>query len=337
MKTNSKTQSLINRVAAAALAFVVAIGVYLNVPPPRHAHAFEAQSTWGGAGGGTANAQNINLANVQSLSDLIGVPIRYVPAINNTGPATLMVNGVNATTVVRPSSIGLVGLSGGELQFNVTMTLMYNGTNFEIQGPLDMRAIGSTVEVRGSTAPRGTLIEDGSCVSTTTYAALFSVIGNTYGSCGGGLFKLPFSNGEAFVAMDTQGTATANRITSAGSGCNATTAGDCGSQSTTLVTSNLPAYTPAGGVGITDPGHAHDIAYNSGSGNGTSNYPSAPTSTQSNSVSNNIWAGGGSAGLPAITNTTGITAGFSGSPQGGTSTPFSKLLPISIGIRAIKF
>ncbi len=185
------------------------------------------QSTWAGTGAGTANAQTIQLYNVQSMSDLVGVPFRYIPAIDNTGPSTIAVTGKQATPVLRPSNIGLVALSGGELQAGVAMVLMYDGTVFEILGPLDMTPIGKTVEFRGPTAPRGTLIEDGSCVSQTTYAALFSVIGTTYNSaapvgCTGSTFALPFSNGRAFVALDTQGANTANVITLGGSGCTAT-------------------------------------------------------------------------------------------------------------------
>lgn len=103
-----------------------------------------------------------------------------------------------------------------------------------------------------------------------------------------------------------------------------------GASTKTLVTLNLPPYTPAGSVGITDPGHAHQIQYQQSPGNGTSNYPATTTSQFSNSVANAIWGGGGPSGLPAITNTTGITAGFSGSAQGGTSTPFSIVQPTSI-------
>lgn len=45
----------------------------------------------------------------------------------------------------------------------------------------------------GSTAPTGWLICDGSAVSRTTYANLFSVIGTTYGSGDGETtFNIPF-------------------------------------------------------------------------------------------------------------------------------------------------
>jgi microcystin-dependent protein len=204
--------------------------------------AFEAQSTWGGAGGGSANAQTIAIRNVQSLSNVLGVPLRYVPATDNTGPATIAIGGLSPIAVRRPTSIGLQPLSGGELQAGVTMTVMYNGSTIEIVGPIDMTPIGRTVEFRGSATPRGVMIEDGSCVSRTLYAALFSVVSTSYGICDGATtFGLPISNGRAFVALDNQGAATANVITSAGSGCDATVIGLCGSQSRSISTTYLPA------------------------------------------------------------------------------------------------
>ena len=51
--------------------------------------------------------------------------------------------------------------------------------------------VGTVLPFLGSTAPVGYLKADGSCVRQTTYAKLYSVIGNTNGICGAGLFKLP--------------------------------------------------------------------------------------------------------------------------------------------------
>jgi hypothetical protein len=212
------------------------------------ASAFEAQSTWGGVGGGSANAQTFPLHNVQSLANVIGVPLRYVPAADNTGPATIGIAALTPVAVRRPTNIGLQPLSGGELQAGVTMTVMYNGSTIEIIGPIDMTPIGRTVEFRGSATPRGALIEDGSCVSRTVYAALFAVLSTTYGICDGATtFGVPDSRGAMFAALDTQGgNGAANRITNAGSGCDATAIGLCGSQNRSIST----AYLPASGLSI---------------------------------------------------------------------------------------
>lgn len=276
--------------------------------------AFEAQSTWGGAGGGTANAQTISIANVQSLNDVLGVPLRYVPPLDNTGPATISINNLTATAARRPSNIGLVALSGGELQAGVTMTVMYNGSTIEILGPVDMTPIGRTVEYRGSATLRGTLIEDGSCVSRATFAPLFSVIGTNYGACDGTTtFGLPNSKGRSLVALDNQGAGgAANVVTSAGSGCDATAIGNCGSQSATLTALQLPSIS----VSTTSADHflrSGGVVITVGAG-----------------------AGGSVDGVQPGTGTLPfVTATGTSSNTGGQAHPI--LNPISLVRRAIKF
>lgn len=312
--------SILNRIALFAVAAVVGTGVYFNAPPPRQAHAFEAQSTWGGTGGGSASAQTVTIDNVQSLSDLVGVPFRYIPLVDSAGATTLVVRGLTAKPVLRPSSIGLVALSQGELQAGVTMTLEYNGSNYEILGPVDMRPIGSTCEFRGSGAPRGCLIEDGSCVSSTTYAALASVIGTTYGTCAAGQVKLPLSNGTGFVAFDGQGAnGNAGRITTA-SCASPNSPTFCGGQSTSLTTTNqLPNFTPSGSIAsvLTSNIQGASLVQTTGGTNTPSGGP--------NQAINGF-----------ITVAQSVTSTFTGNNI-GASAAVPVLNPILPGIRAIKF
>lgn len=59
---------------------------------------------------------------------------------------------------------------------------------------------GSSISGYWSSAPSGYLLEDGSAVSRTTYAALFAAIGTTYGAGNGSTtFNLPDSRGRAGV------------------------------------------------------------------------------------------------------------------------------------------
>lgn len=63
--------------------------------------------------------------------------------------------------------------------------------------------VGSISMYAGSTAPNGWLICDGSAVSRTDYADLFSVIGTTYGSGDGSTtFNLPNLKGRVAVGLD---------------------------------------------------------------------------------------------------------------------------------------
>jgi hypothetical protein len=95
-----------------------------------------------------------------------------------------------------------------------------------------------------------------------------------------------------------------------------------GSQSSTLITGNLPAYTPSGtvsgSVSITDPGHNHTI-----------NNAASIVAVQPQFGGADVSTGGG---VNTSTSTTGITASLSGATltgaaQGGTSAAFSRIQP----------
>lgn len=303
--------------ALAAVAALAAI-LYVFAPPPQGARAFEAQSTWGGTATGSANAITIAISNVQSLNNILGVPIRFNPAFDNTGAVTAIVGNLAATAVKRPSSRGLVDFSGAEFKAGETTSITYNGSVYVLSSNVDMTPIGRTVDFRGAATPRGTLIEDGSCVSQSTYAALFAEIGHDYafvGSCTPGQFRLPYSNGRAFVALDNQGASVASKITMAGSNCNGTIIGNCGFESSTLLYTQLPANIPN-------------------------------TATSVSSVSGGIFGGithglsgtiGGSQDNPVnygqvlVDTVTTVVI----NPNGGQ--PHSTLNPITLGRRAIKY
>ena len=123
---------------------------------------------------------------------------------------------------------------------------------------------------------------------------------------------LPDARGRALHALDDMGNSAAGRLTATYWGGNGIILGQSGgSESRTLLTANLPPYTPAGSVGITDPGHTHDMvmdtvnAFAGSTGPGVREQGSSPTNSA----------------------TTGITANFTGTAQGGTSTPFAIVPP----------
>lgn len=116
---------------------------------------------------------------------------------------------------------------------------------------------GAIQAFAGTTAPSGWLLCDGSAVSRTTYAALFSAVNTTWGAGDGSTtFNLPDFRGRVIVG--------------AGGGFNLAANG--GEASHTLSTSELPSLsgsvsgtTGAGSPhthGVSDPGHSH--TYESG-------------------------------------------------------------------------
>jgi microcystin-dependent protein len=305
--------------------------VYLFVPQPHHARAqFADQGTWAGTAAGAANAVILNLANVSSLNDIVGVPIRFNAAANNTGPVTIVIqNALGSTTATalnRPSSIGLAALSLNELWAGETTSVTYNGSVFVLSSNVDMTRIGDTVQYRGGAVPRGTLIEDGSCISQTTYAPLFSVIGTTYGSCSTGLFSLPDSRGTGFVALDGQGVnGLAGRITTA-TCATPNAVGICGKETATLTLPQLP-------TGITSSNPTQNITV--GAGGQSIPISTTPfTGSTSNTGGNNTPITSGSVGQ--TTSLTGLNA-ISVTSNNTLGNAHSILNPASLGRRAVKY
>lgn len=133
---------------------------------------------------------------------------------------------------------------------------------------------------------------DGSTFSATTYPSLAVILGST---------TLPDSKGRARFALDQS----AGRISSGTGGFSGPSVGGAGGgQTTTLGTSNLPAYTPTGTILLGPAGVQGFVS------------PGA-----------NVGFGGTATGGAAVT----PTASFSGVAQGGVSQAFTNLPPAYIG------
>lgn len=320
---------MMKKIGVAIAGFVAIAAAYLFVPPPHQASAqFVDQLTYGGTSTGSVSGSTTSYAiTIPNLSaNPVGVVLRFIPNVTNVGPTQINVSGLGLVNVLRHSSIGNVAFSGGEFQAGELTCIQFNGTAYELSCNVDITAIGKTVEFRGSATPRGTLIEDGTCVSQTTYAALFSVIGTNYGSCSAGLFAVPDSRGTAFVALDGQGAnGLAGRITTA-SCATPNAVGLCGSQTQTLTAAQIPVITGlnTNAFGVTlslaaiFPGVVTG-AFQGGSGaNGFTNSGTTPIT---------FTAASGSVVANAIA--------FQSTNTGGAAHPI--LGPSSLGRRAIKF
>ena len=89
--------------------------------------------------------------------------------------------------------------------------------------------VGVTLPFAGTMAPAGTLLCFGQAVSRATYAALYAVIGATYGAGNGTTtFNLPDLRARAIFGTDSMGGTASGRITSAVSGVTATSLGATG-------------------------------------------------------------------------------------------------------------
>lgn len=170
--------------------------------------------------------------------------------------------------------------------------------------------LGAGMDYWLPTAPNSAFVFPiGQAISRTTYAALFSAMGTTFGTGDGSTtFNLPDKRGRVSAALDPTGAIlTSFALTPDGD----TLGAKGGAQATTLVTANLPPYTPSGSVtSITVTSTNADVQVNGGQA--TFNPPGGATPFP-------IWN-------PASLTSTG-TGSFSGTAQGGTSTGFSNIPP----------
>ena len=122
---------------------------------------------------------------------------------------------------------------------------------------------GAITVYAGATAPAGFLLCDGSAVSRSTYADLFTLIGTTYGAGNGTTtFNLPDLRGRVPVGMDNMGGSDAGRLSSANT---LGTAG--GAETHTLSAAETPSHThPFSATTSTDGDHTHSTKGEDGDG-----------------------------------------------------------------------
>jgi len=143
-------------------------------------------------------------------------------ADNSIGAAAINIDG-NGTS-------GQAVVSDGDGSFSYTSNIVPSG---------------ALMPYAGTSAPTGFLLCDGSAVSRSTYATLFSAISTTYGSGdGSSTFNLPDLRGRVIAGQDDMGGSSANRLTDQTGGLNGDTLGGTGGSEThTLTTAQLASHT----------------------------------------------------------------------------------------------
>lgn len=196
---------------------------------------------------------NVGIGNFSATTPSVALDVRTTDAVKLP----------NGTTAQRP----LLPLAGAT-RFNSDLGVLeyYDGTQW--QSVNAQVPIGTITSYGGSTPPPGWLLCDGSSQSTTgTYAALYAVIGYTYGGSGG-TFSLPDLRGKA--AFGLSGVAPYSSLGLSG-----------GATSTTpTLTHNLQF--PSSTINATLPNHVHTVPAHSHSfslstGTGTTGTEAAHT------------------------------------------------------------
>jgi microcystin-dependent protein len=266
--------------------------------------------------GGTATAYTVTSYEAfDTLARLNGQIIAFTPHATNGGTVTLNVDSLGAKPLRSSPSTELLA---GTLIQGTPYLALYNNSDgvFYLHGfygiPYNV-PLAAGLDYWGPITPNSAFaFPTGQAISRTTYAALFALIGTTYGG-GDGLtaFNLPDKRGRASIAVDpTGGIVNSATMTPDGS----TLGAKGGAQASVLSAANLPAYVPSGTISVSNgaiSGTANNVIIGGSSGSGV--------------------GGGGAFGVsgnaPLSVSQGTTTATFSGAAQGGTSAAFSNMQP----------
>jgi microcystin-dependent protein len=258
---------------------------------------------------GTSTAYAVSTFQVfDTLAHLNGQMIAFTPHATNGAAVTLNVDSLGARPLRTSPAIELLA---GTIVQGTPYVATYNNNDgaFYLQGfagnPYNIPLAGG-LDYWAATAPNTSFaFPIGQAISRSTYSALFSLIGTTYGPGDGSTtFNLPDKTGR--VSAMQEGIAT--RLTMAYFGGNSTLLGAIGGgESQTLTTAQLPVHNHENS--LSDPGHSHQenipgfgggSAWNScnGTTNSTVTFTNSALLTNSNTTGitiNNANAGSGNA------------------------------------------
>jgi hypothetical protein len=264
---------------------------------------------------GTTTAYTLATSEGVTTTPVNGQMVAFVAHATSGASPTLTVDGGNVYPLWLNGAAAPTGTLVASTPYRVAFSVANSAWLLEAgYGNPYSIPLGGVLWSTAPTAPNSAFVApSGQCISTTTYAAYWVQQGSpASGACPGGQFAIIDMRGRAPAALDTlPGSAAAGIMTNSATGCGVafTSVGAvCGNQSQTLVTLNLPPYTPTGLVNLT-----------------------------SNFIGSTAYLGGPvkvNAGLDYFQGAATIlslTASFVGNAQGGTSTPFPRVQP-TIGL-----
>lgn len=249
---------------------------------------------------GTSTAYSLSTnSNFTTAAFLSGQMIAFTPhATNGPGPVTMTIDSQaniplrSAPSVELPAGVLIQG-TPYFARFNMADGALYLNTFFG--NPFGIPISGGMIYF-GPAAPNSSFaFVFGQAISRTAFAALFAIIGTTYGvGDGSTTFNLPDLRGRIPIGFDVMGGTPSGRLTTALGGVDGTTIGASGgSQAATILQSNLPNVAPTftgtpGTASSTQPFAL--VAVNESEGSG-SNAPAEETPATATVVSNFTPAG----------------------------------------------
>lgn len=250
--------------------------------------AFTATYAGGGADPGVVVTQGTKAILVNNNGTMYNAVTLTSGTVTNIATGTGLTGGpITATGTISIAATGVVAGNYGQAGLIPVLAVNAQG---QITSASEVNALpaGTILPFGGAAAPTGYLLCDGSAVSRTTYAALFTAIGTAWGPGNGTTtFNVPDLRGRGLFFKDDMGGSAANRITTAGSGVDGLTLGAVGGNQLVQTHTHV----------VTDPGHQHNWYYNSIGTGGVTPFNVMATGSSS----------GPSGGNEIIANTTGIS------------------------------
>jgi microcystin-dependent protein len=258
-----------------------------------------------------------------SLANMNGAMIAFTPHTTSGATVTLNVDGLGAKPLRLAPGVANELPAGTLVQGTPYVATYYNATTeWILQGlagnPYNI-PLGGMIEFTGTTAPNGSFVLPfGQAISRSIYAAYFAMVGTTYGAGDGSTFNVIDKRGRVSAGKDDMGGTSANRLTGLTNGVNGDNLGAAGGlENTTIVTTNLPPYTPSGTVSKPAVRTFMRNRQDSSLGSGPVDFV-----VHSSSSTNGTRDDDPAFLLSAPT--------FTGDAQGGTSTPMNNLQPTII-------
>lgn len=165
----------------------------------------------------------------------------------------------NATTLICPGAVDLTTIAGDT--FTIISDSSSNVRIYHYQRSSFVPSafpVGAVIDYGGTSAPALWLLCYGQAVSRTTYPALFTVLGTSFGP-GDSVttFNVPDFRGRVSAGKDNMGGTSANRLTDQSGGLDGDTLGDTGGSEThALIIAELATHTHTGTTS-TDGNHTH--------------------------------------------------------------------------------
>ncbi|WP_315831131.1 phage tail protein [Bradyrhizobium prioriisuperbiae] len=189
-----------------------------------------------------------------------GTGLAFWAHATNAAGATLNVDSTGAVPFMAPITVALpAGVLVAGTPYRIRYTTIPGWVIESMFGQVYSIPIGGFLPYLSTTPPNSSFVLPfGQAISRTTYAALFSMIGGTFGAGdGSSTFNIPDLRGRAIFGLDNMGGVAANRVTGASGIGGASIGAMGGAETVVLSTAQMPPHAHGGITGSMNRSNPH--------------------------------------------------------------------------------